>query len=45
MLPELGQISLILSLLMACLLACMPLLGAQKNNSALMQTARPLVYA
>ncbi|MEO8000336.1 MAG: heme lyase CcmF/NrfE family subunit, partial [Arenimonas sp.] len=45
MLPELGQISLILSLLMACLMACMPLWGAHKNNSALMQTARPLAYA
>ncbi len=44
MLPEIGQISLILSLLMACLLAAMPLWGAHKNNSALMQTARPLVY-
>lgn len=45
MLPELGQISLILSLLMACLLACMPLWGAHKDNPALMKTARPLVYA
>lgn len=45
MVPELGQISLILSLLMACLLACMPLWGAHKDNPALMQTARPLVYA
>jgi len=45
MVPELGQISLILSLLMACLLACMPLWGAHKDNPALIQTARPLVYA
>ena len=45
MLPELGQISLILSLLIAALLACIPLWGAHKNNAALMQTARPLAYA
>ena len=45
MIPELGQISLILSLLIAALLACIPLWGAHKNNSALMQTARPLAHA
>ena len=45
MLPELGQICLILSLLIAALLAVIPLLGAHKNNSALMQTARPLAHA
>jgi cytochrome c-type biogenesis protein CcmF len=45
MIPELGQISLILSLLIALLLASMPLIGAHKNNAALMQTARPLAFA
>ena len=45
MIPELGQISLILSLLIAVLLACMPLWGAHKNIAALMQTARPLAHA
>lgn len=45
MIPELGQICLILSLLIAVLLSCLPLWGAYKNNSALMQTARPLAWA
>jgi len=45
MIPELGQISLILSLLIALLLSCMPLWGAHKNNNALMKTARPLAHA
>jgi cytochrome c-type biogenesis protein CcmF len=45
MIPELGQISLILSLLIALLLSCLPLWGAHRNIDALMQTARPLVHA
>lgn len=45
MIPEIGQISLILSLLIALLLSCLPLWGAHRNNDALMQTARPLAHA
>ena len=45
MIPELGQISLILSLLVALMMACMPLWGAHANDAALMKTARPLAYA
>ncbi|MEO6171741.1 MAG: cytochrome c biogenesis protein CcsA, partial [Arenimonas sp.] len=45
MIPELGQICLILSLLIALLLASLPLWGAYKNQAALMQTARPLAHA
>ncbi len=45
MIPELGQISLLLSLIIAVLLASVPLWGAQANNRALMQTARPLAHA
>jgi len=43
-LPELGQIALILALLLAVLLATVPLIGAQRGNNAWMLTARPLVY-
>jgi len=45
MIPELGQISLLLSFIIAVLLASLPLFGAQTNNRALMQTARPLAHA
>jgi len=45
MIPELGQISLILSLLVAILMASIPLWGAHANNKSLMQTARPLAHA
>ena len=45
MLPELGQIALILSLLLALLLGLLPLIGAQRNDAALMATARPLAFA
>ena len=45
MIPELGQISLILSLIIAVLMASVPLWGAQANNSSLMRTARPLAHA
>ena len=44
MLPELGQLALILALLLALLLATMPLIGAQRGQDAWMRTARPLVY-
>ena len=44
MLPELGQIALILALLLALLLGTVPLIGAQRAQEAWMRTARPLVY-
>ena len=45
MLPELGQIALILSLLLALLLGLLPMIGAHRNDAALMATARPLAFA
>ena len=34
MLPELGQVALILALLLACLQAVVPLAGAQRNKTS-----------
>ncbi|MEO8365096.1 MAG: heme lyase CcmF/NrfE family subunit [Pseudoxanthomonas sp.] len=45
MLPELGQITLILALLVAVLQAVLPLAGAQRDKSAWMAIARPAAYA
>lgn len=45
MLPELGQVALILALLVALLQAVLPLVGAQRNNAAWMAVARPAAYA
>ncbi len=45
MLPELGQISLLLALLLALLLSTLPLIGAQRGHSGLLATARPLAYS
>src|SRR5690606_8594647 len=45
MLPELGQIALILALLVAVLQAVLPLAGAQRDKSAWMAVARPAAYA
>ena len=45
MLPELGQIALILALLVAVLQAVLPLAGAQRGKSAWMALARPAAYA
>ncbi len=45
MLPELGQIILILALLVAALQASLPLVGAQRGNAAWMAVARPAAYA
>ncbi len=45
MLPELGQIALILALLVAVLQAVLPLAGAQRDKSAWMGVARPAAYA
>ena len=43
-LPELGQVALILALLVAALQALLPLLGAQRGIPALMGIARPAAY-
>ena len=45
MLPELGQVALILALLLACLQAVMPLAGAQRNKTSWMAVARPAAFA
>ena len=44
MLPELGQIALVLALLVAALQALLPLLGAHRRLPALMAVARPAAY-
>ena len=44
MLPELGQLALILALLLALLLGTLPLIGAQRGYESWMAAARPLVY-
>ena len=43
-LPELGQIALILALLVAALQALLPLLGAQRGIAPLMALARPAAF-
>ena len=45
MLPELGQVAMILALLLACLQAVMPLAGAQRNKTSWMAVARPAAFA
>lgn len=45
MLPELGQIALILALLIAGLQAVLPLAGAQRGKAGWMAIARPAAYA
>lgn len=45
MLPELGQIALLLALLVSALQAVMPLVGAQRGIDAWMSLARPAAYA
>ena len=45
MLPELGQIALILALLVALLQAVLPLAGAHRGKAAWMDIARPAAYA
>jgi cytochrome c-type biogenesis protein CcmF len=45
MLPELGQLALILALLMAALQAVLPLIGAQRGIAAWMELARPAAFA
>ena len=41
MLPELGNFALILALCVAAALASLPLIGAWRENAALIATARP----
>ena len=45
MLPELGQVSLLIAFVLSALLSILPLLGAQRGNEAWMATARPLSHA
>lgn len=45
MLPELGQVLLILALLVALLQAVLPLAGAQRGHAAWMEVARPAALA
>ncbi len=45
MLPELGQIALLLALLVAALQAALPLAGAHRGRDAWMAVARPAAYA
>ena len=45
MIPEIGNISLVLALIASILLAVYPLWGAQKGHVALMATARPLAVS
>ncbi|MEQ1513319.1 MAG: heme lyase CcmF/NrfE family subunit [Lysobacteraceae bacterium] len=45
MIPELGQIVLILALLVAIVQAVVPLIGAHQKNPLLMAVAKPAVYA
>jgi len=43
-LPELGQLALILALLLASLQALLPLFGAQRGIDAWMRVARPAAF-
>ncbi len=45
MLPEIGQVALVLALLVAAVQAVMPLAGAQRGIHAWMAVARPAAYA
>ena len=45
MLPELGQLALILALLLALVQSALPLAGAQRGNARWMAVARPAAFA
>lgn len=45
MIPELGQIVLILALLVAIVQSAVPLIGAHRNDALLMSIAKPAVFA
>ncbi|MFC4700090.1 heme lyase CcmF/NrfE family subunit [Glaciecola siphonariae] len=44
MIPELGNLTLVIAFVLSILLAVYPLWGAQTNNQTLMQMARPLTW-
>lgn len=44
MIAEIGHFALILSLSLSVLLSILPLFGASRNNTMLMNTARPLSW-
>lgn len=44
MIAEIGHFAMIVSLAMAVLLSILPLVGASRNNTMLMNTARPLSW-
>ncbi len=44
MIAEIGHFALIVSLSLAILLSVLPLVGASRNNTLLMNTARPLAW-
>lgn len=44
MIPEIGNFTLVIALVLSILLAIYPLYGAQTNNRTLMQMARPLTW-
>ena len=44
MIPELGNLALLLAVVLSIALAALPLAGAQRNNEAWMRLARPLAY-
>jgi cytochrome c-type biogenesis protein CcmF len=44
MIPEIGNLTLVIALVLSILLAIYPLYGAQTNNQTLMQMARPLTF-
>jgi cytochrome c-type biogenesis protein CcmF len=45
MIPELGQIALVVALLLAIVQGVLPLIGAQRGDAALIAIARPAAYA
>jgi cytochrome c-type biogenesis protein CcmF len=45
MIPEIGNFTLVVALVLSILLAVYPLWGAQTNNETMMKTARPLTIA
>jgi cytochrome c-type biogenesis protein CcmF len=44
MIPEIGNFTLVIALVLSILLAVYPLWGAQTNNATMMRMARPLTY-
>ena len=44
MIPEIGHFALIVALFLACCLGVLPIIGAARDNAALMGATRPLAY-